>query len=305
MPTNEEVLRNTCLYVTGKCNGSCIFCHSPTFYISSESQNGSLDKLKRYVDIAVAIGSNSFVLTGGEPLLYEYLFELIRYIKKMNCKVYLNTNAIEFNTEVIDNILKSVDILGLPLESPDYRVNERLGRGKSSRKVIEFLKEYEIRNYREKIRIKIATVATAINSKLIPDMGEIIPRDIYLWKVYQFCVRGRGIQHKGILYLSNEEFLRIEHKTKARNPNHNIFFATSESIDKSNFVVLPDGNVVTPNGEGYIQLGNIINKKTQELLQEIWISHRYRENSKRTYMAEKNSKYQSKKEETIKSRRRG
>ncbi|MBD3300041.1 MAG: radical SAM protein [Candidatus Moranbacteria bacterium] len=281
---NNNNNNNTCLFITGNCNSKCTYCYAPTFYITEKEKNAKFKKNIQNVDQAIKIGANSFVITGGEPLLYKDLFKLLAYIKANNCSVYLNTNAILFNNKTILKILKYVDILGLPLDSLDPKVNTKLGRQKSYQKVIDFLKEYEENQYYDQIKLKIATVATSINLKSIPELMEIIPAKADLWKIYQFCQRGRGEKNKNLLNINLKEFNQLKKTIKAKNPSIKIVFATEKSINFSNFLIIPSGKVLIPSPRGYQILGYLNDKLTQKKIQEVWNNPNYQANLRRTYL---------------------
>jgi SynChlorMet cassette radical SAM/SPASM protein ScmF len=85
------------LYLTEQCNLSCTHCWiSPGF--SLEQQRGiSLDAIKKTILEAKTLGLQTVKLTGGEPLLYGKLKELVKFLASENLTIYIETNGTLFD----------------------------------------------------------------------------------------------------------------------------------------------------------------------------------------------------------------
>ena len=78
MKMNKQIKRSAAyLQLTRKCNNKCVFCSNPQF-----EQEPSWNDLKKQVLGFKSQGINEIILTGGEPTLSEYLFDLIKLIKE-------------------------------------------------------------------------------------------------------------------------------------------------------------------------------------------------------------------------------
>ena len=62
------------LQVTTKCPYNC-----PQCYMKRGDHNMPINVAKSIVDEAVHLGAKAIQITGGEPLFYPYVFELIEY----------------------------------------------------------------------------------------------------------------------------------------------------------------------------------------------------------------------------------
>ncbi len=68
-----------------------------------------LENVKQYIEELKAIGTKKILLSGGEPLSYEGLVELVRYIRKNGMEVYLSTGGIGMDEKYAEK-LKEADI---------------------------------------------------------------------------------------------------------------------------------------------------------------------------------------------------
>lgn len=90
---------------TFKCNASCPFCSSNRFREKPEKRLSKKQAIKIAEDIA-KIKPISVGFTGGEVLLWPYLFEVIDILKKQDISVYIVTNGILLK-EKAEKIVKS------------------------------------------------------------------------------------------------------------------------------------------------------------------------------------------------------
>lgn len=72
--------RNIVLKLHSSCNAKCSFYYAQNDSRSNE-ENLNLDDWKRIIDQAKDLGCYSVTLSGGEPLIYKDLVDLVKYIK--------------------------------------------------------------------------------------------------------------------------------------------------------------------------------------------------------------------------------
>ena len=91
--SNQYPLTSLFLYLTDRCNLRCSHCWiSPQF--SEQRQNGiPIGPLKKAIRDAKGIGLQSVKLTGGEPLLYRELDELLYFLASEKLSVTMETNG--------------------------------------------------------------------------------------------------------------------------------------------------------------------------------------------------------------------
>ena len=85
-----------------------------------------IDVLKGFID-DVSKFSPTIFLTGGEPLFYKEIIELIRYIKQKNLICWIVTNGTLLDKYANDVVELGVDVLYISLDGPEEIHNENRG----------------------------------------------------------------------------------------------------------------------------------------------------------------------------------
>ena len=80
--------RTLLLLINRGCNLRCSFCD-----LWDKAESMPLDKAVALLDEAVAIGTKTLVITGGEPFAYKPLFQLVREAKDRGLAVNITTNG--------------------------------------------------------------------------------------------------------------------------------------------------------------------------------------------------------------------
>ena len=120
-------LRSIYFYLTNECNQSCPHCWiNPT---REGRYRGQLPRLKDYfrlIDAAVPLGLGFVKVTGGEPLLREETFDLLRYVATKGCRLALETNAMLVGPEAASflaehRVCTSVSLDGASASVHDHR----------------------------------------------------------------------------------------------------------------------------------------------------------------------------------------
>ncbi len=116
--------------ITPRCNLNCIHCRT------SAAMNLK-DKLS-FEDICNVINEIStefkpvVVLTGGEPLLREDVFEIAKYIKSKGMRVGLATNGTLINSNIALEIKEHIDIVSLSLDGSTKEVHDNFRQVKGA-----------------------------------------------------------------------------------------------------------------------------------------------------------------------------
>lgn len=113
------------VYFVGGCNFRCPYCHNGPLVkgegtpITEAEAIGFLVKRKKYVD-AVCI-------SGGEPTLYEGIYDFIGKIKKEGFFVKLDTNGT--NPKMVKRLLEErlVDYMAMDIKAPTVKYDEVAG----------------------------------------------------------------------------------------------------------------------------------------------------------------------------------
>lgn len=95
--------RNIVLKLSARCNAHCRFCYA-------QSEGGahgpemSLDEWKNVIDQSRALGCYTVTLSGGEPLIYPHLLELVRYIRGRRMIPFTTTNGLAASEELLSEL---------------------------------------------------------------------------------------------------------------------------------------------------------------------------------------------------------
>lgn len=78
--------------ITKRCNFTCKHCYSSADFNPGQEELG-LDEIKSAIDQMKALKVPVILLSGGEPMMHEHIFEIIEYIKASGIRVSLSTNG--------------------------------------------------------------------------------------------------------------------------------------------------------------------------------------------------------------------
>lgn len=217
--------------VTYNCQCNCRHC-SASDYQEKTRREGSalrLDELKSAVDQTLALGTTCVVLTGGEPLLYEHIYELIAAVDKSRSVCTLFTNG-EFLRENSVERLKKGGVFGVFVSLDDSDA----GRHDANRQR-PGLAEKAYRGLKLCQQANILTGVSTYATKEKIESGELdammdLARDLGVLEVFLFDVIPTGrlaAQHECMLseadaryivdfrakYTALPEYPRIIHQT--------------------------------------------------------------------------------------------
>lgn len=269
-----DKLYSICWNITNKCNESCKFCYRKL------CKDNTLEENKRIIDNLMQISVEKVSFCGGEPLLYDDLFELVKYIRQKNSsiKLAITTNGKVINDTLLKKIIENFDWLTLSLDSLDDEINEQIGRGKEHKnKILSLLKKCN-----NQIKIKINTVATKVNKNELISIYQVISQfNISRWKVFRFYPIRKGKENREIFYLNDLDSKEIEQQiSNFQNGQKNIKIQYNDfnAFTTSYFNIYPDGSIENSKDE---EIGNLLETSIQEILkrkeQEL-IHHELRKN---------------------------
>jgi len=113
--------------ITHRCNLKCIHCFA---YDTFEEL--STEEAKSVIDQLSSIGIVILKITGGEPLIREDIFELLKYATSKNLDIILSTNGTLITPKVAEILVESgIKNVQVSLESADKSIHEKI-RGKGT-----------------------------------------------------------------------------------------------------------------------------------------------------------------------------
>lgn len=92
--------------VTRSCNLNCIHCRASSDRGPYEGELGT-ERAKQILDEITLTGEPIIILTGGEPLLRDDVFELARYGTGLGLRMVMATNGTLLTPELVDEIKES------------------------------------------------------------------------------------------------------------------------------------------------------------------------------------------------------
>lgn len=212
------------IVLTTECNYNCKYCFAEG-EVDKNKRILDLDEIKKILLVSKEFGITNIKLTGGEPLLYPQIEELLKYIREIQIPyVDLTTNISCLNSKNIDMLNKyNVNALTLSLNT----LNKE-----------KFIYLSEFRDY-DKMMENLNTVVEKFNGKL--RVNCIIFDEMYKEEDYdeivEFCKkRNLGLR---LVEPSKVEGLKItyekekfqEYIEKVKEISNKIVFSDCESVE--------------------------------------------------------------------------
>lgn len=151
--------------ITPRCNFQCEFCFNRASFAQQghgQFQEPSTAYLKKIINAIKKAGVPIVRFTGGEPLLRNDIFDLIKYAKLKGLKVRLNTNgSLIKNYKMAEELAKYLDYVLFSMHTYDPKKDEKITglKGSFEKKVraIRWFKKAGVET------IRISTIATRDN----------------------------------------------------------------------------------------------------------------------------------------------
>ena len=157
----KEVLS---IEVTTKCNLQCINCFAHAD--GSKHNHISLETAKEILKEGAEIGFTRLSITGGEPFLWPYLFELLEYARILGfCPILINSNAHLLDEETCSKLSQYGKMLDLSCSINGTETEHDSVRGSGSyKKAITGIKN----GLKHDLNIHVFTVINRKNLETLP-----------------------------------------------------------------------------------------------------------------------------------------
>jgi len=154
------------LNITENCNAKCIYCD----WWKQKKNSSPLKELIFSIDDAIKIGLKGVRISGGEPLLYPNLQELISYIKKRNLIAMICTSANTNFQEMMTIVEAGTDVISISIDTLEPHIFKKI-RGYPIDVVLKNIRSLS------KIRLKgfeiiLSVVLTPMNLNGLTDLLE-------------------------------------------------------------------------------------------------------------------------------------
>ncbi|MCX6745421.1 MAG: radical SAM protein [Candidatus Parcubacteria bacterium] len=245
-------------FVTKRCNLTCRACFRTM-------QNEAIDhkiplevggQLKRWK----TMGLKSVALSGGEPLLYPNIKNLVRSLKQADLEVSLITNGDLLMTN--SKILGLIDTLALTIISIRPEIHSYLRGGQSLYEIANLLKKFET----SPRRLQVNTIVSRFNLGELEQIGEYIftSFNIAAWCLIKFLDNfgTPSMKHKAELEISEADFLMATEKIKKKFPQKYIYCSLPSNSPVNLTYVEPNGIVISRkcSSNMYTNLGSILSQ---------------------------------------------
>jgi radical SAM protein with 4Fe4S-binding SPASM domain len=177
--------------ITRRCNLKCVHCRSSSELDIADHPDFSLDQAKAVMDDIATYANPVLVLSGGEPLLRDDVFDIARYGTSKGFRMCLATNGTlvteEICKEILDADIKMVSLSldGAKAETHDNFRNQE-GAFLGTMKAIELFKKHSI-------PFLINSSFTVRNREEIPDIYKLVKTlGATAWYMFMIVPTGRG-----------------------------------------------------------------------------------------------------------------
>jgi Fe-coproporphyrin III synthase len=128
-------LKTLVVHPTLKCNLACKHCYSA----SSPEHTGSLDQvaLKNFLSQAKDEGYNYLAFSGGEPLLYKFLPEVLMFSKQLGYTNAITTNGMLLKSNLSLRALEYIDLVNVSIDGNAHMHNHIRGQHNAFEKMME------------------------------------------------------------------------------------------------------------------------------------------------------------------------
>ena len=125
-------------YVTLRCNQRCTFCNIPHTNNGSPQREPRMDQVRANLRDLKRLGVLILDVTGGEPLLYRNIVEMLTLAKKMRFLTSVTTNGMLY-PKYAEQLVGKVDALLFSIDSTDREEHDRIRATKSFHLALEAL----------------------------------------------------------------------------------------------------------------------------------------------------------------------
>lgn len=207
------------LDITNTCNMKCSHCRNGD--ITKEMANQlTFEECKKVFDQAYELGCEWVNICGGEPLLHENVFDIIKYISQKS-KTILLTNGYLIDDEVAMKLKKSnVTMVQISLDSSVPRKHNELRHNKEAFKHVQMAVQAL-----NKVEIEVCFMVTLSknNKEEFKDILELANKmNVSFVNFRRLIPQGRGKNNFDDLSLSKEEIDEILYTSKQLESNYRI-----------------------------------------------------------------------------------
>jgi len=251
-------------YLLGNsCNLNCDFC-----FWDMRVQDVSWDTKKNIIDSIVQGGFKQVTISGGEPSINKDFVGVLKRFKENGIETVVHTNAIKFDTDLLNVIKPLVTRISLSLDGSNENMCVSMRKDPRAYTKVIWLLDKILEN---KIPVNVKTLVTKINATDIVNIGKLLEgKKIEYWTLMEFNPVNRGNIFKSKFELENTTFDTLVTNVKnvvkdtvikvrlfKREPERYCFIAPNADI----YTFIPE--------KGDVLVGNILNTRLSRIMENI------------------------------------
>lgn len=204
--------------VEPRCNLNCQWCFNKVSFAHQGRNIGNkltTAYVKKVIDGTAKAGVKIVRFTGGEPLLRQDIFELMKYAKNKGLEVRLNTNGNLIDSIAVKKLAGMVDNVLISIESWRDETEDKITGGAKSltkkRRALDFLSKAKIPV------LRVGTVATRKNILNFDKLAKfILNLPVQEWEFYRpvFSAGDKGNLNSSDIARLADKIITIRKKTK-------------------------------------------------------------------------------------------
>lgn len=175
--------------LTRACNLKCRHCRASA--VESGDGDLSFDEAKRVVDDIASFARPILILTGGEPLLCPYLFDLIAYARSRGLRPVVGTNATLIDEDVAARLASAgIPRISVSIDFPTAAAHDAFrGVEGSFEKAVSGIRLARAAG----IEVQVNTTVTRLNRSLLDDIHALaVSLDVQAFHPFLLVPTGRG-----------------------------------------------------------------------------------------------------------------
>jgi pyruvate-formate lyase-activating enzyme len=126
------------LHPTRRCNLRCLHCYSSSSPQNAETLASGV--LMRALEVLSAEGFNVVSISGGEPLLYKPLFDVLEFARSLGMTVTLTTNGMLLDEALAGRLAQTAHLLAISLDGVPESHNRIRSNAQAFEKMVRNLK---------------------------------------------------------------------------------------------------------------------------------------------------------------------
>lgn len=231
-------IENVDWQLTSRCNRMCPYCFGP-----ADINDLPLSDVKSIVDTLTKMGVKQIGLTGGEPLLYPHIAELIEYIVDNGIHIYLSSNC-DYYSEFARLIKEKVSILGVPLDGASAVTHDSIRGVGSFQSITSAIADISRSSCNTKVKVGIVLLNS--NASELANIEKVLfpyREKILYWKIYELIIYSKN---RATATPLQTPYVCGQHDLGQYVGAQKIVFDTIEERDRSYFFIKPNGDVFIP-----------------------------------------------------------